>query len=357
MTAARDQAANAEYGAARQNANPVDLRQTIANIDATLQPGVNQIARPPSGIANDSIEAALQGVRNRLTDNRSVLTDFTAAQRVRGDLADMVQQAVRGGQGNRARLLGGVLREMDQSLENASPGFLQANRNFSQASRNIDAIGQGRTAATRGRFENTVPEFQGLPPAGQQAYRAGYVAPLIAQVQGGAYGVNKARPFTSDAFGQEAGAMAPGAARMGRQLNRENTMFETRRQATGGSQTADNLADSAAMGVDPTLIGQVLSGNIGGALHSAMGAISNGITGNTPAVRRAVGQILLSRNLPPGEFQRMLDQTTARITEVQRRAQVASRTLAGTLSTAVNQATVPSQPPASPLARALAAPH
>jgi hypothetical protein len=354
MTGARDAAANAEYTAARHNAGAVDVTPVIWNIDATLQPGVNQIARPPSNIANDTIERALESIRARLTDNRSNLTDFTALQRVRGDLADMTRQADRAGQGNRARLLGGVLRQLDQQMEQASPGFLQANRNFAQASRNIEAVGEGRTAATRGRAENTIPAFQRLTPEGQQGYRAGYVDPLIEQVQGAPVGTNKARQFTSDAFQREAEAMAPGAPRLARQLGRENTMFATGTHALGGSRTADNLADSAAMGVDPSMIGHVLSGNIPGALRAAMGSISNGITGNTPAVRRAVADILLARNLPPAEFQRMLDQTTQRITQVQQTAQRASRTLGGMLTLQANMANGPAAPPTSPLARTLA---
>lgn len=345
MTAARDAAADAQYNAARAGAQPVNILPVIHNIDATLRPGANQVARPASGIANDTIESALESVRRRLTDNRSLLTDFTALQRVRGDLSDMVQQAVRGGQGNRARLLGGVLRSLDQQMETASPGFLQANRNFSQASRDIEAIGQGRTAAMRGRTENTIPAYQGLSPQGQAAFRAGYVDPLIEQVQGAAATANKARPFTSDAFGQEAGAMAPNAARMGRQLERENTMFETRRHALGGSSTAENLADSAAMGVDAGMIGNILTGNFTGALHQALGSVTNGITGNTPAVRRAVAQILLARGTPPAELQRMLDQTVQRITETQQMAQRASRTLAGTLAVGANRALAPPPSP------------
>jgi hypothetical protein len=40
-------------------------------------------------------------------------------------------------------LLRGVLRQLDQSLENASEGFLQANRNYAQASRDIEAVQAG----------------------------------------------------------------------------------------------------------------------------------------------------------------------------------------------------------------------
>jgi hypothetical protein len=316
LTRTRDAVADADYGAARQNAGPVDVSPVVANIDATLTPGANQIARPQSGIRNDTIESALQGIRERLTDNRSMLTDFTALQRVRGDVADQVQQAVSRQQGNRARLLGGVLRTLDAQMEAASPGFAQANRNFEAASRNIDAIGEGRTAAMRGRTQDTIPAFQGLPPRGQSAFRAGYVDPLIEQTQGAAFGVNKARPFTSDAFAAESNAMAPGAGQMQRQLGRENTMFETRNQALGGSRTADNLADAAALGDAAHLATSILSGHPVGLARTALGFVSRALTGSTPAVRSEVAQLLLQRGgmISAGGLSDAIQAATNRVT-------------------------------------------
>jgi hypothetical protein len=245
LTQARDETADEQFGAVRDDARPVDASNVIANIDRTVSPGTAF----GTGITNDSAEAALAGIRNKLTDGRSNLTVFQAVQRVRGDVSDMAQSAAQSGYGNKARLLRGVLRQLDQSLESSSEGFLQANRNFAQATRDIEAVQAGRTAALRGRTEDTVPAFQRLTPEGQVGYRAGYVDPLIEAAQGGAYGVNKARPLTSDAFRDEAAAMAPGNDLMQRRIGRENTMFQTRNTALGGSKTADNLADQEAMGI------------------------------------------------------------------------------------------------------------
>ena len=119
----------------------------------------------------------------------------------------MAQSAAQSGHGNKARLLRGVLRRLDQSLENASEGFLQANRNFAQASRDIKAVQAGRQAATRGRSADVIPAYQALRPEAQTAFRSGYVDPLIAQTEGATFGVNKARPFTNDAFAAESQAM------------------------------------------------------------------------------------------------------------------------------------------------------
>jgi hypothetical protein len=60
----------------------------------------------------------------------------------------------------------------------------------------------------RGRIEDTINRYQSLSPKGQEAFRSGYVDPLIAQTQGAAFGVSKARPLLNDAFAAEADAMA-----------------------------------------------------------------------------------------------------------------------------------------------------
>lgn len=297
LTAARDAASDVNYDAARAGAGPVDLTRTISRIDQTLRPGVNRIATPQAGLAPDSVEAALGNVRSRLTDGRSVLTDFESLQRVRGDLSDAIEAARRAGANNKARLLGQVRTEMDVAMERASPGFMAANRAHARASQAINAVDEGRQAAMRGRTENTVPAFRAMSPAQQQAFRSGYVDPLIEQAQGGAVGANKARPFTSDAFRTEAAAVAPMRTgnTMTQRLARENTMFETRGQATGGSRTADNLADADAMGIDPSVIGHIIHGNWMGAARSLLSAGSNVLSGNTAAVRQEVGRLLLLR--------------------------------------------------------------
>ena len=329
LTRARDTAADDAYGAVRSDARPVDLTAAIAHVDDTLTPGVNRIAQ--SNIANDSAEAALQGFRDRLTDGRSMLTDFASVQRVRGDLSDAIQSARQAGHGNRARLLGGLLRQIDTAMENASAGHLAANRGFAQASRDIEAVQTGREAATRGRTEDTLPRYGALTPEGQGAFRSGYVDPLIANTQGAAFGANKARPLLNDAFATEAQTMAPGNALMQRRLGREQTMFETRAQALGNSKTAENLADADAMGALPSLVGQVLSGNMAGAARSVIAAGSNVVTGNTPAVRQAVAEILLQRGAAttPAALDRMVGETIRKIQAAQRLAMHGGRVAAG----------------------------
>jgi hypothetical protein len=328
LTAQRGADADAAYSAVRAGAGQTNVTPAINQIDRTIGTGPGQTLQA----ANDSVEGALRPFRERLA--RVNPDDFEAVQRIRFDMADAAQNARQSGYGNRAREIGNAVRELDAAMEQASSGYRQANRNFAQASRDIEAVGQGRTAATRGRTEDIIPEFQAQSPAGQGAYRAGYVDPLIQQAQGAAFGANKARPLINDAFQAEAGVMAPGNSLMQRRIGRENTMFQTRNAATGNSKTAENLADDAAMGVDPTLVGQVLSGNWTGALRSVIASGSNALSGNTPAVRQAVADILMTRggNVSAAQFQRMIDETVQRIRQVQNMARSMGRGAAGGLA-------------------------
>jgi len=230
-------------------------------------------------------------------------------------------------------------------LEEASPGFRQANRNFAQSSRNIEQIQEGRTAAMRGRTEDTIPAYQALPLEGQAAFRAGYVDPLIAQTQGAAFGVNKARPLLNDAFAAEADAMAPGNPLLQRRLGREQTMFETRNAALGGSKTADNLADADALGIDPTVVGQIIAGHWGGAVRSLIHAGSRVVTGNTPQVRKAVADILLQngmRGFSAASLDEAVGRTVRQIQTVQNLAVNASRAAGGAAAVATNRKSKPS---------------
>jgi hypothetical protein len=334
MTNARDTAANAEYGAVRANGGQVDVVPTLNHLDQNIGTGPGQALVMP----NDSIETVLRGFRERVA--RVNPDDFAAVQRIRSDMADAAQSAAQGGHGNRARMIRNAVGELDRAMEAASPGYRQANANFRQASQDIEAIDQGRVAAMRGRPEDTIPVFQNLPQRGQQAFRTGYADPLIEQAQSAAVGTNKSRPLTNDAFREEAAAIAPGNDMMQRRLGREMTMFETRNHALGGSRTADNLNDHAAMAVDPHLVGQVVTGNWHGALRTALAAGHNAISGNTPAVRHEVANILLQngQNISAANLRRMVNETVSRIQFVNNIARNVGRGAAGGLAIAAPSA-------------------
>jgi hypothetical protein len=336
LTGARDTAADAQYGAVRANADsPVDVTPAIAHLDATLGPAADQmLANNGSAAANDSVESVLLGFRNRLA--RVNPDDFSAVQRIRGDMADTAQNATQNGYGNKARLIRGALGHLDSAMENASTGYRAANANFAQASRNIGSVQAGTDAAMRGRVEDTIPAYRALPAEGQAAWRAGYVDPLIEAAQKSPMGSNAARPLSNSAFQDEAAVMAPmrTQAQMQRRLGREQTMFDTRNAAMGGSKTVDNLNDYDAMGIDPSVVGHVIAGNYAGAVRSLIHAGANKLTGNTPAVRAVVANILLQRgaNVTGASLDALVGQTIRRIQFMQQLSMGGQRVAAGALA-------------------------
>jgi hypothetical protein len=96
---------------------------------------------------------------------------------------------------------------------------------------------------------------------------------------------------------------------LGRRLDRENTMFETTRQALGGSQTADNIADTAeSAGYDASAIVNLLTGNFGTGARQLLQAAGQAVRGQNDETRKIIAQALLSRE--PGKVLAQAMQTT-----------------------------------------------
>lgn len=298
MKAARRAADDAAFTQVRADANPVDVSGAVARIDETLRPGATGLANPADGLAHDSVEAVLAKARGLLTDGKSQLTGFEAVQRARGDVADAIGKAVRAGENNKARLLTGVRQELDAALEQASPSFRDAMAASRASALEINAVEKGRQAAGRGRTEPKIAAYDALAPGEQAAFRVGYADPLIARAQGGAEGVNAARPFTSQAARTELPAFAaPGEGeQMIRRLGREGEMFGNRAEALGGSRTADNLADNADAGLDAGFLMKVLGGHFVGATKDLLMRGAAAVNGNTEAVRAALAKLLMEGN-------------------------------------------------------------
>jgi hypothetical protein len=77
-----------------------------------------------------------------------------------------------------------------------------------------------------------------------------------------------------------------------RQIGREDTMFQTRHAAKGGSATAENLADNADT-MDIGLLANIASGRWGAAAGQVGGALSRASSGLNETTRDLVGGALL----------------------------------------------------------------
>ncbi|QND39095.1 hypothetical protein HB771_17300 [Rhizobium leguminosarum bv. viciae] len=301
-TAQRTAEANELYPAARANAGPVNVTPVLEEIDRTIRPGVNQMVNPRDRIANDSIEGALTRVRSMLSDGNSQVTDFDTLFRAKLDLDDMIQRAEAQGAGNRAHYLSRVQGMVDQALADASEGYVGARDAFARASRRIDAVDAGSAASRISRrAQDTIPEFEAMPPGEQVDFRAGYIDPLIARLEGASSSptTNKARMLQTPKFEAELPAFA--APERGGQLAdriaREQTMFRTANAALGNSKTADNLADAADMNqFDPAVIGRLVRGDPIGAITTGLSKALGTLTGQPPSVVERLSRVLMETN-------------------------------------------------------------
>lgn len=223
------------------------------------------------------------------------------------------------------RALDQVRRSFLNEVDILNPAYGQARAAYSGPAQVREAVGVGGDATVRGRAADNIARFNAMTDPTKQGFRAGYADKLIGKIERSPQGTNAVRPLTSQKAQQELDALSlhqgptqPGqAAPMQQRLDREGTMFETRRQALGNSKTSENLADDAAMAVDPHLIGNILTGNWHGALRSVLSAGHTMMTGNTAPVRAAVGRILLDQGVNPANLQAAIGQTVARIQFVQ----------------------------------------
>ncbi|ESZ50445.1 hypothetical protein X730_12040 [Mesorhizobium sp. L103C565B0] len=299
LTGQRAASADVNYPAARDSAGPVDVSGAISAANDVLTPGITRMANPGSGIADDSLEGAVRRAQSLLTDGKSQITDFNSVLRAKQDIADQISAAQRAGRNNQVRLLSQINSRLDAALEQASPGYRQANDTFRAQSRVIDAVDTGTGAASgRTRAADNIQTFGGMNPDEQNAFRAGYVDPMIAKVESSSISptTNKARMLMTEKTGQEFPAFAvPGQAdRMGTRIAREQRMFETANSALGGSKTADNLADAADMNkFDPSIMTNLLHGRPVAAVVTAVTKALNESRGLPPTVLTQLSRALM----------------------------------------------------------------
>ncbi|RVJ07860.1 hypothetical protein CN193_04850 [Sinorhizobium meliloti] len=299
LTQARDVEADALYTAARREAGAVNVTPVLERIDETLSPGANQVVSPRDNISYDTIEGSLARVRRMMSDGNSQVTDFNTLFRAKLDLDDMIARAEAQGAGNRAHYLTQVKREVDRALEDASPAFRNANDTFASRSRVIDSVAEGQAAKSgRVRSEDSIQQFNAMTPDQQQAFRSGYVDPIIADIESLPMGpaTNRARGLTTPKYEQEFQAFAaPGRAeQLGNRIGRENRMFETSNAALGNSRTTDNLGDIDDMAnFDPAVLTNLLTGNWKQAALTGARQAFNAGKGLPPRVVERVGRSLV----------------------------------------------------------------
>lgn len=304
MTSARGEAADAAYSAARTGAGPVDVRQAVQSIDDFIGD------MPGSGVAGDSLDGRLAAYRSQLTAPADALeagvterslSDFDRVLRMKQSIQDDIGSATRAGRGNEARVLRGLMGELDAALEDSSAAYRSANDGFAEASRVIGAVDEGADMARPAiRAEDALDRFRFMTGDQQSAARIGFGDVLQRDVARAAPGVNASRPMTRGATATKMDEVALDPDLWGRRVAREGEMFETRARATGGSMTADNLAEAAAVqSGDIATVGALASGNIPALMGEVARRGESLLMGRNERTRRLIAEALLADDVEP----------------------------------------------------------
>ncbi|TGN75972.1 hypothetical protein EOW77_0032410 [Bradyrhizobium yuanmingense] len=339
------------YAPVKRETAPIDVTAPVAIANRSISPAADNLARAqgavPTDLAaragiersesalRDPIGNALKEARSYLAAPNLTLSNVNHAFRAKTNIDMMISNATDNKQGALVAELVPIRDALDEALARSSSNYSAARDAYRTAQRRIEALDLGKlTGQKPGRPEDAIRAFNELPDAeAQTAFRRGYADPQISYVQNAPFGTNKARPFTSEATRQEFDAFTvPGRGdQLQRQIGREQTMFETRNHALGGSKTVDNLNDHEAMAVDPHIVGQILKADWHGAVKTALTAGHNIKSGNNAEVRRHIADILLQsgRDIRPDHLSKMVTDTIKRIEFVQALAQNAGRAAAG----------------------------
>jgi hypothetical protein len=323
--------AGVNYAPVKSETQPIDVSRPVALANRSISPAADMDAlaqgrvatdleaRAPveaqESVIRDPISSAVKEARSYLAAPTLTLSNVGKAFRAKTNIDQMIAKAADNKQGALVAELTPIRDALDEQLAKSSKTYASARDAYRVRQQRIEALDKGKEIGSKpGLPEDAIDQFAPLDAEAKKAFRAGYADPQISQVQNSAFGTNKARPLTSDAIKQEFDAIAaPGRAEgLQRKIGRENTMFETRNMALGGSRTAENLNDDAAMAVSPEVMGvvkHVISGNFGGAVSASLMAGKNALTGNTAAVRKEVADILLmdGKRFTNGRLQAMVD--------------------------------------------------
>ena len=303
MENARSKAGDVRYDAARASAGPVDLNRTLSTLEDIRDPA-GVLSSPTAGqtVAPGGVERAAQLI-GREGAGPTGAADFNVMLDTKRQIGDIANEATRAGRGYEASQVGRVQRELDSALQQASPGYRRANDTFSRMSRPMEGVEAGQRAVGRGRAADNINNFNRMERPEQQGFRVGY-ADKLNEGLGGPSAGGKINEMLHGDVADEIGAFAsPGRADMlNEQLQRSADMIRTGNIANGGSPTAELLGQQADIGIDPiAAAGQLMGGNIGGAIKSVLGGLSNGMNGNTEAVRNQLIPMLLSGKIGNGQ--------------------------------------------------------
>lgn len=295
----RKNVADTLFSNAAEDAAPVNVRDAVGQLDATIGQMSN------SGIRPTNVVREFQKLRSKLAGQTpdgspTTLSDYESVLGLWREVRDDVANAFKNGNGALGEALKPIRDSLQAALEESSDLYRFATDNYREGSRVLDAFDEGAKMTRPSRAIDNINKLQGMTDQQRKAARIGYGDEMLKRIEGNASPTsNKAKPFTSSKVMQETDALAKNPRQFADRIAIENDMWETQNRALGGSRTADNLEDIADAGLMADVgraARDVSSGNFGSAVSNAIAPVSRAITGQNPATRKLIADILMAPN-------------------------------------------------------------
>jgi hypothetical protein len=282
-------------------AKPVDLTDTISNIDSKLKPGVQSIISGGEFLPNDAIKKQLASVRRSLTNDKVVATDPQSLHKVQSVLrttAEGLMQSASGADRQMGHAIAQVRNDIVNAIDKSSGGtYKPALAKYRDEYHIQDAFEHGHDSIiSNSRKMTDRPEFfeqwvNNASPAEKEAAQEGARLAIDTQINGfksaarrgtdvGQIDFNKDR--ITALFGKEK------SDELFKKLEHERMIAETNSDLIKGSQTAMRLGADQRIALPTSSVKDAGMGLVPPALIEGASMMSGGQGGLGTAVYAGV---------------------------------------------------------------------
>lgn len=281
------------YDAARANTKPFDLRGVISKwradakgndavsrqlneaLDSFFDPGLVEQVSAKTGKTMDQLR------HTKLMQPTSDMEQFMRSRRGLDDMIDTAKAKTNGKPNTLSRVLSGLRRDLNDAARKDNPDWLKADTLFSEGKAGQAAIEMGEKLALRsgGKQREILAKFDKMPDEQKSLVRLGLVRQLQDRVLNKGEGHDVTAQLSNEGMNRMILRVFPPKVgqRLIRDVQREGITTDTLREVFGGSRTAPMMEDMKQLGQDAALVGNLLSGNVGGSLREAASRIMRGL--------------------------------------------------------------------------------
>jgi hypothetical protein len=209
-------------------------------------------------------------------------SDMEQFMRSRRGLDQMIDASKQNGKPTTlTRALSGLRRDLNDAARKDNADWLTADTKFSEGKAGQAALEMGEKLALRsgGKQRQILAKFDKMGDEQKGLVRLGLIRQLQDRVINKGEGHDVTAQLSNDGMNRMILRVFPPKVgqRLIRDIKREGITTDTLREVFGGSRTAPLMDDMKQLGQDAALLGNLMTGNVGGSLREAASRIMRGL--------------------------------------------------------------------------------